>query len=125
MLAVVKKHRTNRRLFERKGEIPKNVVEYFQQEYGSSFEIIEEKENDLIDIFETDWFKRVNKSATPGESIRIYRQNRGLTQEELGKKLGNYTKQHISDMENLRRTISKEVAKKLSKLFNVPVDRFL
>ena len=125
MLAVVKKHRTNRRLFEIKGEIPKNVIEYFQQEYGSAFEIIEEKENELIDIFETDWFKRMSTSITPGESIRIYRQNMGLTQEELGKKLGNYTRQHISDMENLRRSISKEVAKKLSKLFNVPVERFL
>ena len=125
MLAVVKKRRTNRRLFEVKGEIPKNVIEYFQQEYGSSFEIIEEKEDDLIDIFETDWFKRANQSTTPGESIKIYRQNKGLTQEELGKKLGNYTRQHISDMENLRRSISKEVAKKLSKIFNVPVERFL
>jgi hypothetical protein len=91
MLAVVKKHRTNRRLFEIKGEIPQNVIEYFQQEYGNSFEIIEEKESELIDIFETDWFKKMNQSTTPGESIRIYRQNKGLTQEELGKKLGNFT----------------------------------
>ena len=125
MLAVVKKHRTNRRLFEIKGEIPKNVIQYFQQKYGSSFEIIEEKENDLIDIFETDWFKQVNQSSTPGEGIRIYRQNRGFTQEELGRKLGNFTKQHISDMENMRRSISKDVAKRLSKIFNVPIERFL
>jgi antitoxin component HigA of HigAB toxin-antitoxin module len=125
MLAVVKKHRTNRRLFEIKGEIPQNVIEYFQQEYGNSFEIIEEKESELIDIFETDWFKKMNQSTTPGESIRIYRQNKGLIQEELGKKLGNFTKQHISDIENMRRSISKDVAKKLSKLFNVPLERFL
>lgn len=46
-------------------------------------------------------------------------------EKELGEKLGNYTRQHISDMENLRRSISKEVAKKLSKLFNVPIERFL
>jgi DNA-binding XRE family transcriptional regulator len=125
MLAVVKKHRTNRRLFEIKGEIPKNVIEYFQQKYGSSFEIIEEKKDELIDIFETDWFKRLNQSTTPGESLKIYRQNRGFTQEELGRKLGNFTRQHISDMENMRRSISKDVAKRLSKLFNVPVERFL
>jgi len=125
MLAVVKKRRTNRRLFEIKGEIPKNVIEYFQQKYGSSFEIIEEKKDELIDIFETDWFKRLNQSTTPGESIKIYRQNRGFTQEELGRKLGNFTRQHISDMENMRRSISKDVAKRLSKLFNVPVERFL
>ncbi len=125
MLAVVKKRRTNRRLFEIKGEIPIDVIEYFRQNFGSSFEIVEDNENELIDIFETDWFKKVNQSTTPGESIRIYRQNQGLTQANLGKKLGNFTKQHISDMENMRRSISKDVAKKLSKIFNVPVERFI
>ena len=125
MLAIVKKRRTNKRLFEIKGDIPKNVINYFKHKYGNSFEIIEESENDLVDIFNTDWFKKVNQSTTPGESIRIYRQNMGLTQAELGSRLGNYTKQHISDMENSRRSISKKVAKKLSKIFNVPVERFL
>ncbi len=62
---------------------------------------------------------------TPGESIRIYRQNLGLNQTALGKRLGKYTKQHISDMEHSRRSISKETAKKLSEIFNVPIDRFL
>jgi len=125
MLAVVKKRRTNKRLFEIKGEIPENVIDYFQQKYGSNFEIIEENDNELVDIFETDWFKVVSQSTTPGESLRIYRQNKGLTQDELGKKLGNFTKQHISDMEHFRRSISKDVAKKLSKIFNVPIERFL
>ena len=125
MLAVVKKRRTNRRLFEIKGEIPKNIIAYFQQKYGSSFEILEENDDQLTDIFETAWFKKVNQSTTAGESIRIYRQNAGLTQAGLGKKLGNFTRQNISDMENSRRSISKEVAKKLSIIFDVPVERFL
>ncbi len=125
MLAIVKKRRTNKRLFEIKGEIPENVIDYFQQKYGSNFEIIEENDNELVDIFETDWFKVVNQSTTAGESIRIYRQNKGLTQAELGYILGNFTKQHISDMEHMRRNISKDVAKKLSKIFNVPIERFL
>ena len=125
MLAVVKKRRTSKRLFEIKGDIPKNVIEYLQQQYGSFFEVIEENENELIDIFETGWFKHADQSSMPGESVRIYRQNLGLTQEELGKKLGNYTKQYISDIEHTRRSISKDVAKKLSRIFNVPVERFL
>jgi len=82
-------------------------------------------ENGLIDIFETYWFKKVNQSTTPRESIRIYRQNQGLTQANLDIKLGNFTKQHISDMENMRRSISEDVAKKLRKIFNVPVERFI
>ena len=123
MLAVVKKPRTRKPLFEIKGTIPKKVIDYFSHEYGKAFQIIEEDE--LIDIFKTDWFKKINESTTPGDSLKIYRENIGLTQEELGKKIGNFTKQNISDMENNRRGISKEVAKKLSKIFEVPVERFL
>lgn len=125
MLAVVKKRRTKKRLFEIKGNIPKKVIDYFTHEYGNAFEIINEENDELIDIFQTDWFKDIDKATTPGDSIRIYRENIGLTQEELGKQLGNFSRQNISDMEHGRRSISKETAKKLSKLFNVPIDRFL
>jgi len=124
MLAVVKKRRTNKRLFEIRGEIPQNIIEYFKAEYGNAFEILD-NQNELVDIFETDWFKKINKKTTAGESLKIYRQNSGLTQTELGKRLGNFSKQNISDMEQGRRGISKEIAKKLSTIFNVPVDRFI
>lgn len=123
MLAVVKRRRTKKRLFEIKGDIPGHVIAYFKREYGDEFQIIEQ--DDLVDIFETDWFKNIDASTTPGESMKIYRQNKGMTQAELGKLLGNYTRQHISDMEHNRRSISKEVAKKLSSVFKVSVSRFL
>lgn len=125
MLAVVKKRRTNKRLFEIKGEIPNHIIDYFRHEYGSAFQIVEDAEQELVDVFETDWFKKLNRKASAGESIRIYRQNFGITQTDLGKQLGNYSKQYISDLENSRRSISKEVAKKLSKIFNVPLSRFI
>jgi DNA-binding XRE family transcriptional regulator len=124
MLAVVKKRRTNKLLFEIKGEIPKKLLKYFAREYGDKFEIID-KEDELIDIFETDWFKKINDDTAPGESLKIYRENRGFTQQQLGQKLGNFSRQHISDMENGRRGISKEVAKALSRIFGVPITRFL
>ena len=124
MLAVVRKRRTKKALFEIKGKIPKKVIDYFAHEYGAQFEIIDSDE-DFINIFNTDWFKNISKSTTPGDSLKIYRENMGFTQEELGSKLGNFTRQNISDMENGRRSISKEVAKKLSNIFDVPVERFL
>ncbi|MBW2252025.1 MAG: helix-turn-helix transcriptional regulator [Deltaproteobacteria bacterium] len=55
----------------------------------------------------------------------MYRENFRLTQAELGQKLGKFTRQKISDMEHNKRTISKDVARKLSQLFDVPIDRFL
>jgi transcriptional regulator with XRE-family HTH domain len=57
--------------------------------------------------------------------MRIYRGLHGLTQEQLGKNLGNFTRQNISNMERGNRAISKAVAKKLAKLFDVSVEKFL
>ncbi|MCU0822244.1 MAG: helix-turn-helix domain-containing protein [Spirochaetes bacterium] len=48
-----------------------------------------------------------------------------MTQAELGKRLGNIPRQNISQMEKGKRGISKENAKRLAKIFDVPVDRFI
>ena len=47
-----------------------------------------------------------------------------MTQAELGEKLGA-SKQVFSDMEHGRRSISKAMAKELSKIFDVSVERFI
>lgn len=79
----------------------------------------------LLNIFETKWYKEIKKTITPGETLKIYRENIGLNQTELGKKLGKFTRQNISDMESGKRNISKEVAKKLSLIFEVTIDKFI
>ena len=124
MLAVVKKHRTNTTLFKVKGDIPTGVVEYLQRKFGQDVEVVEDDE-ELLNIFDTDWYKDIKEATTPGDTLKIYRENFGLTQVDLGHKLGKFTRQKISDMEHNKRSISKDVAKKLSRLFDVPIDRFL
>jgi transcriptional regulator with XRE-family HTH domain len=62
---------------------------------------------------------------TPGKNMKIYRMNRGLTQLQLGELLGGIPKQHISNMENGKRPISLKMAKTLSKIFKVSVERFI
>lgn len=124
MLAVVKKPRTNSTLFKIKGDIPPGVLEYLQREFGQDVELVED-DDELLNIFETDWYKDIREAITPGDTLRIYRENFGLTQAELGQKLGKFARQKISDMEHNKRSISKDVAKKLSQLFDVPIDRFL
>jgi len=47
----------------------------------------------------------------PGDSLRTYRENFGLTQAELGKRLGNIPRQLISNMEHGTRNISLKMAK--------------
>ncbi|MCK5355626.1 MAG: helix-turn-helix transcriptional regulator [Methyloprofundus sp.] len=123
-MAVVKKPHTENSLFEVKGEIPKNLLQYLQDNFGNDVEIVDESE-EMENIFSSNWFKKTSKSLTSGEVVKIYRENLNLTQEQLGKQLGKFTRQNISDIELGRRSISKDVAKKLSVLFNVSVERFI
>ena len=124
MLAVVKKHHTKKILFEIKGDIPSDVMGYLKKKFGQNIAVMEDDE-ELVNIFDTKWYKEISSSTTPGEALKIYRENFGMSQAELGKKLGKFTRQKISDIENGKRNISKEVAKKLSQIFDVPVDRFI
>ena len=87
-------------------------------------EIIEDEE-ESVNIFETNWYKQISTTLTPGDAIKVYRENHGLTPAELGKKLGDLTAEEITEMECNKRRIHREVAKKLSHLFEVPIERFL
>lgn len=129
MLAVVKMHRTNKNLFEIKGKIPNRVIDYLRKEYGGDFLIKREKES-LVDPFTTDWHKKTMAGLTPGKALKHYRENRQLSQGRLSELLGKasnrkLTRQKISDMENGRRSISKDIAKKLALIFETSVDRFI
>lgn len=124
MLAVVKKPHTENSLFEVKGEIPKKLLQYLQDNFGNDIKIVDEDE-EMINIFSSDWFKNTTNSLTSGEVVKIYRENLKLTQEQLGKQLGKFTRQNISDIELGRRSISKDVAKKLSVFFNISIERFI
>lgn len=126
MLAVVRKPHTRRPAFTVRGHIPRWMVTRLKKEYGQNVEFKEEERNEeLVDVFSTSWNKNIEKKSHPGENMKIYRENLGLTQEELGKKLGNVPRQNVSAMEKGRRGISKEIAKQLSRLFGVPADRFI
>ena len=124
MLAVVKKPRTNLPLFEVKGNIPSKVIKYLHQVYGQNIELVDEDE-ERVKTVETDWYRDIKSATTPGDAVRIYRENLGLTPAELGRKLGKYSRQNISDIEHRKRSISIETAKKLSNISTVPVERFL
>ncbi len=98
MLAVVKKHRTDIPLFKVKGDIPDRLMDFLKNEFGQDLDIVEEHE-ELADIFDTDWYKEVSLKMTPGDALKIYRENLGLTPAELAGKIGELTGQKLSDME--------------------------
>ena len=96
-----------------------------RSEYGNKLKIYENDEDVPVEITETDWYKETKAKSTPGEALRVYRENYALTQAQLGEKLGRIPRQTISNMERGKRTISLTMAKKLSEIFNTPASRFL
>ncbi|MEA1966845.1 MAG: helix-turn-helix transcriptional regulator [Thermodesulfobacteriota bacterium] len=121
MQAHVKTPRTSIHI---QGEIPFRILEMLRSEYGGELKIYEGDE-EYVEVTESDWYKEITEITTPGDAMRIYRKNHQLTQEQLGKKLGNVLRQIVSNMERGKRSISFATAKKLSVIFNVPASRFL
>ena len=60
----------------------------------------------------------------PQIAIKAYRTREGLTQDQLAK-LAGIPRRHISDMENGRRQIGKENARKLAQALNTDYRMFL
>ena len=106
------------------GDITPELIRYVQKKFGE-IEVIEDEDDELVEVTKSDWYHSIRKQITPGENMRIYRKFHNLSQEELGRNLGHFTRQNISNMENGHRFISKATAKKLAELFDVSVEKFL
>lgn len=100
------------------------LIALLRDEYRAYVEIIEEDDDELVNVFETDWYKQTSAGMTPGDVLRIRRENAGLSQSELGVKIGS-NRQNISAMETGRRTIGKESAKKLAAALGLDYRVFL
>jgi DNA-binding XRE family transcriptional regulator len=123
MQAVVKTRHIE--IMVKGNNVPPKILSVLKKEYGKKLHITEDNEEELINVFETDWYKSIKKTITPGFNLKLYRGMKKITQEELGKILGNIPKQHVSNMEKGIRPISLNTAKKLSKIFNVSVEKFI
>ena len=116
MLAVVKTPRTNLRI---SGFIPMPVLRILQDEFGGKLTVTPDKaETGLESVFDSAEYKAFKSRVTPADYIRTYRENAGMAQADLAKKL-NVSRSYICDVEHNRRTISKEFAKKVSQIFKI------
>jgi DNA-binding XRE family transcriptional regulator len=122
MQAVVKTPHININI---RGEIPKKIISTLKEEYGNKVKFIEDNDDELINVFETDWYKKIKSQTTPGNNLKIYREIHGLKQEELGKMLGGIHRQHISNMEKGIRSISIKTVKMLAEIFKVSPEKFI
>jgi DNA-binding XRE family transcriptional regulator len=100
-------------------------MDVLKEEYGSALSLVEDDGENRVDAFETKWYKGVKEKMTPRSYLRIYRENKGLTQLQLGEALGGIPRQHISNMEHGRRSISLKMARKLSSLLCAPIEKFI
>jgi DNA-binding XRE family transcriptional regulator len=68
--------------------------------------------------------EEVFPEATPGMMLRGLRGKEEMTQAEFAKRLG-ISQHHISEMENNKRTIGIDMAKRIAEAFKVPYKMFL
>ncbi len=123
MLVVVNQPLIND--FRIEGTLSSTFLDNLRKEFGDSMKIIKQDDDEgWVNVEDLDWFKEAVAKETPGSNLRFYRKLVGMTQKKLAEKLG-MNKQHISDMENGRRAISKKTAKELGKLFKVSPARFI
>lgn len=108
-----------------RGEISPRIIAALRAEYGQALHVSTEDDGELVNAVETDWYRSVKATMTPGDTLRVYRETRQLTQAELGKRLGGIPRQQVSNMENGSRPISVSMAKRLAAIFDVPAERFL
>jgi DNA-binding XRE family transcriptional regulator len=73
---------------------------------------------------ETDIAKEIRTNKTPGKLLNAYRIRAGLTVTELAKAAGTKYP-NISAMENDRRAIGLDMARRLGKALNVDYQKFL
>ena len=81
-------------------------------------------DDEAIPINSDPWFQKPRNSRTSGDVLWCYRDNAGLTLDELSKKSG-IAKSHLSEMENNKRPIGLKTAKKLAEALNCDFHRFI
>ena len=122
MQAVVKTPRIEVNI---KGEIPLKLIAALEEEFGDNLLLAEESDEEVVDVFATDWYREIKSKTTPGENLKIYRENHGLTQVRLGEILGGVPRRHVSNMERGVRPVSMTTACKLARIFKVSPAKFL
>lgn len=89
------------------------------RDQGVEAEVVKADDDELVSVFETEWYKQTSAEMTPGDVLRIRRENAGLTQDSLGEKIGS-NRQNISAMERGKRPIGEAMAERLAAALNLP-----
>ena len=121
MQAVVNQPRTRNTeaaAFKIEGKVPKFVLMFLESAFRKAFkiEITDSEDDKAIPVEESDWYKEMAETMTPGDAVKADRGLRGWTQKTLAEKIG-ITVQNVSEIERNVRPISRKMASKLGKVF--------
>ena len=124
MLAVVKIPNTD--LSIQGDYIPEDLLDDLRSKYGASTVIIKNQKDseEYINITDTDWYKEISRSTTPGTMLKLCRTDAHWTQKQLAERLG-IDKHIISELERGVRPISIKMARALGKIFGHSYKNFL
>jgi hypothetical protein len=50
-----------------KGNISKQLITLLKKEYGKKLRFTGQEDNELMNVFETDWYKKVKSETSPGD----------------------------------------------------------
>jgi DNA-binding XRE family transcriptional regulator len=79
---------------------------------------------EYINVKDTKWYKETKGAWHPGITLRIRRENAGMTQAQLARATG-LAVSNISAMENGKRSIGLAVARKLAAALGRPISEFV
>ena len=119
MLVVEKAHHIKVQIT---GEGAEVIAELVRKKFPD-VETIEDDE-ELVDWRSTDLARDIKSMKTPGRVLRAYRERAGFSLVELAGKIGTKYP-NLSAMENDRRVIGLNMAKKLGEALNVDFKKFL
>ena len=109
---------------EIRGAFKRGTVKYLPATEAKKYrEWAHTQAKDTVDLFKTNFYKRFKKNVKPGDYVRPCRENLGLSQAELGEKLG-VSRAYICDIEKHRRSIGKDMIKQVATLFDAPIEFF-
>ena len=110
---------------EIRGEISPELIAVLEEEFGPDLLLAEDDDEEILDVFATEWYREMKSKTTPGDTLKMYRENHGLTQAQLGDMLGGIPRQHVSNMERGIRPVSMKTARKRAKIFKISPGKFV
>lgn len=99
-----------------KPSTPLRIILDAEKRYARYLKTADDAE--YVPVTKTAWYKQMSKEMTPARYLKTYREIAEYSQAQLGK-LAGLPASRISDYETGQRSISKDVAKKLSDIFKV------